>query len=148
MVATHTVHTDIYQMQLCNRMKRRTIKTSASMAAGVRHTYFFVSLCEIRYLLEIFDITGRRRDLVDGTVRPCRWLQWDDQMLFRIDTGIESGKLRKIRKIKSEISRKKIIYFNIEHLLIESLFNNNQRTIECFVCHKLRKCIINIILSM
>lgn len=101
MVAAHTMHADIYQVQLCNRMKRcRTIKTSASMAADVRHTYFFVSLCEIRYLPEIFDTTGWRHDLVDGTdlddVSDFNKITCN-HMLFKIKSGKNSRKSEKLK---------------------------------------------------
>lgn len=59
MVAARAMHADIYQVRLCNRTKhRRAIKTSTSMAAGVRRMYFFVSPCEIRYLHKTFDTIG------------------------------------------------------------------------------------------
>lgn len=136
MVAAHTMHADIYQVQLCNRMKRcRTIKTSASMAADVRHTYFFVSVCEIRYLPEIFDTTGWRHDLVDGT-------DLDDisdfdkitcnHMLFKSEKKFEKiGKIEMKIPIEGKRGNKKFFFLRgkknyllgYQALFNESLFN-------------------------
>jgi len=78
MVAAHTMHADIYQVQLCNRMKRcRTIKTSASMAVDVRHTYFFVSLRNSISARDIRYNQVETRPCWWNGFRRCKWLQQD-----------------------------------------------------------------------